>query len=127
MTAIRLPLSGDVTQTFNINVGESSNPDIEKEAICVASYGKQLGRIEDALIVLLNHINLTDLSTHEASAIRDLRCMLDEIANVKEKRDAKLVLRPSWPVRPLAGSLRSNPSSSPPPDSRSCTDSFSKN
>lgn len=38
MTAIRLPLSGDVTQVFNINVGESSDPDIEKDAICKASY-----------------------------------------------------------------------------------------
>jgi len=94
MPAIRLPLSGDVTQTFNINVGESSNPDIEKDAICKASYGMQLGRIGDALIVLLRHCKLVDLSPHEEEVIRDLKCMLHEIANVKRKHGARLVLEP---------------------------------
>jgi hypothetical protein len=95
MPAIRLPLSGDVTQTFNINIGESSDPDIEKDAICKASYGMQLGRIGDALIVLLKHIKLDHMSPDEEAAIRDLKVMLHDIANVKEKHGAKLVLRPS--------------------------------
>ncbi len=95
MAAIRLPLSGDVTQTFNINLGESSNPDIEKEAICKASYGMQLGRIGEALIVLLKHVRLEHLSEAEAAAIRDLKLMLHDVANVKEKHGARLVLRPS--------------------------------
>jgi hypothetical protein len=94
MPAIRLPLSGDVTQTFNINVGESSDPAIEKDAICKASYGMQLGRIGDALIVLLKHIKLEHLSADDEAAIRDLKVMLHDIANVKEKHGAKLVLRP---------------------------------
>ena len=94
MPAIRLPLSGDVTQTFNINIGESSNPDIERDAICKASYGMQLGRIGEALIVLLRHVKLADLSADEADAIHDLKCMLHEIANVKKKHGAKLVLAP---------------------------------
>jgi hypothetical protein len=58
MPDVNLPLSGPVTQTFpwtnyiTINVGTSSNPAIEKDALSdVASYGKQLGRIGDALIV----------------------------------------------------------------------------
>jgi hypothetical protein len=96
MTAVRLPLSGDVTQTFNINVGESSDPDTEKGAICVASYGKQLGRIGDALIVLLRHLPLPPdekLHAEERRALDDLRSMLHEIANVKEKHGAKHVLR----------------------------------
>jgi hypothetical protein len=42
MTQINLPLSGAVTQTFpwsvfTINLGESSNPAIEKDALSVAS------------------------------------------------------------------------------------------
>ena len=51
MTDFNLPLSGAVTQTFpwtnyfTINLGQSSNPEIEKEALSIASYGKQLGRI----------------------------------------------------------------------------------
>jgi len=97
MTAVRLPLSGDVTQTFNINVGESSDPDIEKDAICKASYGMQLGRIGDALIVLLRYVQLPpddQLHPTERRTMHDLRSMLHEIANVKEKHGAKHVLRP---------------------------------
>ena len=100
MTQFNLPLSGAVTQTFpwtifTINLGESSNTAIEKEALSVASYGKQLGRIGDALIVLLNHVNLGALSRDEKHALRDLRSMLNEIANTKAAHGAKLVLRPS--------------------------------
>jgi hypothetical protein len=94
MPAIKLPLSGDVTQTFNINVGESSDPDIEKDAICKASYGRQLGRIGEALIVLLNHVKLTELTPEEHEAINDLKRMLHDIADVKKRHGAKLVLRP---------------------------------
>ena len=97
MTAIRLPLSGDVTQVFNINVGESSDPDIEKAEICKASYGMQLGRIGDALIVLLRYVQLPpdeQLCPKEPRALSDLRRMLHDIADVKEKHDAKHVLRP---------------------------------
>jgi len=97
MTAIRLPLSGDVTQNFNINVGESSDPDTEKDAICKASYGMQLGRIGDALIVLLRHVQLPpddQLRPEERHALSDLRRMLHDIADVKEKHGAKHVLRP---------------------------------
>jgi hypothetical protein len=59
MTDFNLPLSGAVTQTFpwtvnyTINLGESSNTAVEGDALSVASYGKQLGRISDVLIVLL--------------------------------------------------------------------------
>ncbi len=102
MPAVNLPLSGAVTQTFpwanyiTINVGESSNPEIEKDAICKASYGMQLGRIGDALIVLLRHFeHESKLSEPERAAIRDLKVMLQDIASVKEKHGAKHVLRPS--------------------------------
>jgi hypothetical protein len=70
MPDFKLPLSGNVTQTINpwtpffnpvgsqiglvnINLGNSSNPEIEEQVLSdVASYGKQLGRIEDVLAVL---------------------------------------------------------------------------
>jgi hypothetical protein len=103
MADVNLPLSGPVTQTFapwmanyiTVNMGNSSDPDIEKAALDVASYGKQLGRIGDALIVLLRHLPITaKLSPDEAGAIRDLKSMLNEIANVKHHHGAKLVLRP---------------------------------
>jgi hypothetical protein len=112
MSDVNLRLSGPVNQTINpwtayfsamgsqiglinVNVGTSSDPNTERDVLSsVASYGKQLGRIGDALIVLLKHIEPMHLSEHERSAMRDLRSMLDEIANVKEKHGAKLVLRP---------------------------------
>jgi hypothetical protein len=95
MPNFRLPLSGDVTQTFNIDLGTSSNTDIEKQVLSDhASYGKQLGRIGEALIVLLKHVKMENMSHDDEKAIRDLKCMLHEIANVKERHGAKLVLRP---------------------------------
>jgi hypothetical protein len=102
MPDVNLPLSGAVTQTFpwtnyiTVNVGTSSNPDIEKDALSdVASYGKQLGRIGDALIVLLRHLPHEEkLAADEKKAIADLKSMLHEIANVKERHGAKSVLRP---------------------------------
>jgi hypothetical protein len=101
----KMPLSGDVTQTIapwtaflaawgsqvglvNINLGKSSDPQIEQEVLSeVASYGRQLGRIEEALAVLLRHFRpQTELTGEEEAAIRDLKRMLDDIADVKKRR-----------------------------------------
>ena len=75
MPDFKLPLSGDVTQTINpwtllfdpigsqvglinVNLGTSSAPAAEAQILSdVASYGKQLGRIGDALVVLLDHFH----------------------------------------------------------------------
>ena len=73
MPTFKLPLSGDVVQSINpftafmtggqlglinINMGQSSEPKVEEEVLTdVATYGKQLGRIGDALIVLLAHFH----------------------------------------------------------------------
>ena len=72
MPTFKLPLSGDVVQSINpftafmtggqfglinINLGQSSEPDVEADVLSdVATYGKQLGRIGDALIVLRTSI-----------------------------------------------------------------------
>ena len=86
---VYLPLSGAVTQTFapwmnlTVNVGQSSNPSIETDALSVASYGKQLGRIGDALIVLLRHFEHKDkLAPAEQQATSDLESMLNEIFQI---------------------------------------------
>jgi hypothetical protein len=50
----------------------------------VASYDTQLGRIGDALVVLLNHFHpRTPLTEEETAAINDLQDMLERIADVK--------------------------------------------
>jgi len=102
MPTFKLPLSGDVVQSINpftsfmtggqfglvnISLGQSSEPKVEEEVLSdVASYGKQLGRIGDVLIVLLNHFHPQEaLAADEAAAIDALKTMLEKIAKVKEK------------------------------------------
>ena len=108
-----LPLSGAVTQAFeawvslfsafgsqfgliNVNVGASSNPNTEREIVSrTASYGKQLGRIGDAIAVLLKHLPTElELAPEEQRAITDLKAMLTTCAKVKERDGAKHVV---WP------------------------------
>ena len=101
--AVQLPLSGDVTQAINpwswtfgaassqaglvnSNLGRSSDPELEQEVLDeVGSYGKQLGRIGDALAVLIKHVKLEDLDAGERDALTALRFQLEEIAQVKAR------------------------------------------
>lgn len=124
MSDVKLPLSGDVTQAINpftalfspfsnisVNVGSSSDPSIEKDAISQASYGKQLGRIEDALVVLLNTYQpKRRLTEREAQAIDDLGRMLHDINDVKHRRGLEtLELMPA--PEPAARTRRAEPAS----------------
>lgn len=102
MPVFKLPLSGDVVQSINpfaafmtggqlglvnITLGQSSDPAVEADVLSdVATYGKQLGRIGDALIVLLAHFHPRQpLTADETKAIDALKAMLDKIADVKKK------------------------------------------
>ena len=104
MSTFKLPLSGDVVQSINpftaflspvgsqfglinINLGQSSAPKVEEDMLSdVGSYGKQIGRIGDALIVLLTHFHpKTALTEDETTAIHELRKMLDAAADVKHR------------------------------------------
>ncbi|HEY1507085.1 MAG TPA: hypothetical protein VGF92_22480 [Stellaceae bacterium] len=107
MPVFRLPLSGNVTQSIlpwnrifnptggqfglvNIALGQSSNPAVEEEVLSdVASYGRQLGRIEDALLVLLTHFRPERaLTAEEEQAAIALKDMVGQIAAVKAKHGA---------------------------------------
>jgi hypothetical protein len=81
---------------INVNLGTPSEPKIETQVLSdVASYGKQLGRIGDALVVLLKHFQpVGELTKEEKDAIRDLKSMLNSIAEVKERHSSKPALRP---------------------------------
>jgi hypothetical protein len=104
MPTFKLPLSGDVVQTINpftawmspigsqfglinINLGQSAEPQIEEEVLSdVGSYGRQLGRIGDALVVLLAHFHPAEpLTADEGKAIDELKQMLEGIAKIKAK------------------------------------------
>jgi hypothetical protein len=101
MPDVRLPLSGNVTQSIlpwtwmfnpiggqygfvNINVGASADPAAEQQILeDVGSYGRQLGRIGDALRVLLAHVRLEHLNEDETAAIEALRKQLDAVDGIK--------------------------------------------
>ena len=104
MPNLKLPLSGDVVQSINpftaflspiggqvglinVNLGQSGEPKVEAEALSdVASYGRQLGRIGDALIVLLRHFHpAAELSKEEKAAIESLKELVNAIADKKQK------------------------------------------
>ncbi|QRM53148.1 hypothetical protein [Sinorhizobium sp. BG8] len=104
MARFQLPLSGDVTQTinpwtwvfspgntsfslFSFDLGPSSNPEVEGEILRdVASYGRQIGRIEDALAVLLTRFGRPeDLSQEEQEALEDFDALMREIQAVKRR------------------------------------------
>jgi hypothetical protein len=110
MPSFKLPLSGDVVQSINpftsfmtggqfglvnINMGQSSAPQVEEDVLSdVASYGKQLGRIGDALIVLLAHFHPhRPLGAEDTAAIDALKDVLQKVADVKE-RHKRTALRP---------------------------------
>jgi hypothetical protein len=104
MPSFRLPLSGNVTQSINpwtmlfnpigsqvglvnIEMGQSSQPAVEQQVLeDVGSYGKQIGRIEEALIVLLDHFNPSRLLTdQEQRAIGDLRELVSQVEKIKQR------------------------------------------
>ena len=77
--------------SFNIDLGNSSAPQVEEDILsAVASYGKQLGRIEEALVVLLDHFKPDGpLAPAEQNAISELRTLLGEIADTKARSFAQ--------------------------------------
>jgi hypothetical protein len=74
---------------INVNLGQTPRPDIEQKILDeVGSYGRQLGRIGDALEVLIDHVPLDGLTTDEADALKILRGQLAEIRKVKQRERA---------------------------------------
>lgn len=100
----KYPLSGDVNQTINpwtwmfsprgsqfgivnINVGKSADPGLEEQILEeVGSYGRQLGRIGEALEVLLDHVDLKALDPRERAALEDFQLQMAQIRRLKQKR-----------------------------------------
>lgn len=90
------PLSGDVTQgfdwsgaqfgLFNINLGRSSAPAVEQKVLEeVGSYGRQIGRLADAVEVLMKTLDTTKLSDEDQKALTILKAMQHEIRAIKRR------------------------------------------
>lgn len=103
------PLSGDVTQAFdiwsnwfsnvgqlgwiNIDLGSTPDADLERRILeRVGSYGRQLGRISEALEVMMDRadaeglLDRSKLSDGEIAALHDFRTLVSDIKAEKERR-----------------------------------------
>ena len=70
---------------INIDLGQTPQPEVEQAVLeKVGSYGRQLGRIGDALEVLLNHVKLEGLDEREQDALTVLKGQIAEIRQVKQ-------------------------------------------
>jgi hypothetical protein len=75
---------------INVNLGQTPRPDIEQKVLDeVGSYGRQLGRIGDALEVLIAHVPLDGLSKAESDALDMLKGQLAAIRGIKEREREK--------------------------------------
>ncbi len=75
---------------INVNLGQTPRPDIEQKVLDeVGSYGRQLGRIGDALEVLIDHVSLDGLSRAEADSLAILKGQLAEVRKVKKRERGK--------------------------------------
>ena len=107
MALFKLPLSGDVVQwinpvtwfmsgnqiSANVYLGESSSTETETEILDqVGTYGRQLGQIADAMIVLLRYLpDRESLTPEESKVIKKFEKMASDIADIKEKHKRQAV------------------------------------
>lgn len=105
---VRLPLSGNVWQDinpfrqiferigpfnlFSINLGRSAAPEVEAAVLEIASYGRQLGRMGEALIALIESDPDRKFSKEQQAAIEDFKALMREIARVKKSATTKTSL-----------------------------------
>lgn len=77
--------SGAQVGLVNITRGVSRNPDLEQRIVTeVAGYGRQLGRLLEAVDVLTRH-RPANLSRKDGEALDDLHELADQIADVRRR------------------------------------------
>ena len=81
---------------INIDLGNTGESDLERKLLTgVGSYGRQLGRIGDALEVILKHVKLGDLKPEEQDALDILKGQLASVRQVKAARGGSAQANPS--------------------------------
>jgi hypothetical protein len=74
---------------INIDLGDTAESDLERKLLDrVGSYGRQVGRIGDALEVILSHVKLGDLKPEEKDALDVLKGQLAAVRQVKAGHSA---------------------------------------
>jgi len=134
------PLGGDVTQWIrttwikslsdqtgfiNINNVRAGDPEVERRIIeDVASYGRQLGRIMEALDVVIGQLRLgerTDLTADERHALQDFSDLVRQVQMLKGDTVRRGSRWPSstgcWMTSKRSSSKTRRPTSGSLPDS----------
>lgn len=99
---------GGVGNTVYVNSKSSANPAVEEDVTNnIASYGRQLGRISDALLVVLDAANLTTqnskLTFEQQTAVNQFRQLAKDIAIVKKLHAMKSLGIPAKNLLPGEG------------------------
>jgi len=118
------PLSGDVSQAIessfvrsvggqfgfvNVNAGGAGDPALELRITeQVASYGRQLGRLLDAVDVLVRRDGGGELSPADQKAVDAVQKLRAEVEEVKRRAVTERVDRLVADVRTLAGDPHGN-------------------
>jgi hypothetical protein len=71
--------------TININSNNSSAPGTEQRILARHSYGRQLGRLLDAMDVLMDDLEARQPSISRDEHVKDFRLLKDEIDDIKLK------------------------------------------
>ncbi len=79
-------LQGAKLGFINIDLGATPRPDIEQTVLDeVGSYGRQIGRIGDALEVLMKHVKLDGLDQKERDALDILQGQIAHVRRIKAR------------------------------------------
>lgn len=120
MFGVRAPLSGDVTENitpsiggqlglFNINATRSGDPAVEQRIITeVASYGRQLGWLVEAVDVLAQRQSRRGLGEADFHALDQVHALAERVAAVKEQAALDHVDRIVAEVQALSRDPQSN-------------------
>ena len=93
----------------NVYLGKSSAPEVEADILDrVGTYGKQLGQLTDAVIVLLRRLpDRTSLPPEERDALAKFEAMAADVETIKEKHKRPALAHE--PARPHARRATSRP------------------